>query len=170
MIYTYNGFKSGLPQRSPVIWTGLALLWTLAWALSASEAWFSEACDSRETGLEAASLWSPEGLPLPCLLLPPRLEGGLDLWSTPDLVFTVMSFNSLSYVLKEKKLKNWRWSSSLACSKAFSWLSMCLAGTVAGILAVVLMTAGLRSTGGTDWGLLAVDTEGTNVINCSWRV
>ena len=36
---------------------------------------------------------------------------------------------------------------------------MRLAGTVAGALEVVLMTAGLRSTGGTDWCLLVDDTR-----------
>ena len=57
-------------------------------------------------------------------------------------------------------------SSSLACSKAFSCPSMCLASTVAGALAVVLMTAGLRSTGGTDWCLLVDDTREKNISSC----
>ena len=43
---------------------------------------------------------------------------------------------------------------------------MRLSGTVAGALAVALMTAGLRSTGGTDWCLLVDDTRETNISSC----
>ena len=40
---------------------------------------------------------------------------------------------------------------SLASSKALSWLNKFLTGTVAGALGAVVMTAGLKRAGGTDW-------------------
>jgi hypothetical protein len=39
----------------------------------------------------------------------------------------------------------------LASSKALSWLNKFLAGTVAGALGAVVMTAGLNRADGTDW-------------------
>jgi hypothetical protein len=52
---------------------------------------------------------------------------------------------------------------SLASSKALSWLNKFLAGTVAGALGAVEMTAGLKRAGGTDWcrfaGLVVAETD-----------
>jgi hypothetical protein len=51
----------------------------------------------------------------------------------------------------DTKKTDLRFKRSLASSKALSWLNRFLAGTVAGSLGAVVITAGLKRAGGTDW-------------------